>query len=152
MIALPALHKLATDRRGSMAIETAFVAPVLILMSVGIFDTSMAVSRQHELQTAASEAQTIALASAQGATVKISDIEKIIAASLSLESDQVDVSRRYRCGAATDTVTSVDSCDEDDVVSSYLDISISDSYEPVWSSFATDNEVELRVERTVQIS
>ena len=53
---------LLRDARGSMAIETAIVAPVLAMLSVGGFEVSAMVARQTELQSAASEAEGIALA------------------------------------------------------------------------------------------
>ncbi|OZA93393.1 MAG: hypothetical protein B7X57_05165 [Erythrobacter sp. 34-65-8] len=45
------------DRRGSIAIETALVAPVLAVLALGSFEVGSLVSRQHELQTAAAEGE-----------------------------------------------------------------------------------------------
>ena len=53
------LPKLKRDERGAMMIETAIVAPVLILMSMGAFQVSQVVARQTELQNAAAEASAI---------------------------------------------------------------------------------------------
>ena len=50
------------DNRGSVVVETALIAPVLALMSVGAFQVSQAVARQHELQTGADDAASLALA------------------------------------------------------------------------------------------
>ena len=52
--------------RGAFAIETALVAPLLALMSIGTFEVGTMVSRQQELQSAASEAESIILAAAGG--------------------------------------------------------------------------------------
>jgi len=49
------LARLARDERGAMLIETAFIAPVLILMSLGAFQVSQVVARQTELQEAAAQ-------------------------------------------------------------------------------------------------
>jgi Flp pilus assembly protein TadG len=56
------LLSLRRDARGTMAIETAIVAPVLALMAIGSFEVGSMVSRQQELQSAASEAESIILA------------------------------------------------------------------------------------------
>ena len=50
------------DNRGAVVIETAIVAPVLALMGVGAFQVSQVVARQHELQTGADDAASMALA------------------------------------------------------------------------------------------
>ena len=47
------LHRLARDERGAMLIETAIVAPTLVLMSLGAYQISGVVARQSELQSAA---------------------------------------------------------------------------------------------------
>ena len=54
---------LRRDARGSVAIETAIVAPVLVLLALGTFDVSQMVSRQDDLQSAAAEAEAIVQAS-----------------------------------------------------------------------------------------
>ena len=48
--------RLRRDATGAMAIETAIVAPVLVLMAFGSFQVSSMVARQTELQSAAAEA------------------------------------------------------------------------------------------------
>ena len=56
---MPVRRHLATllrDTRGAMLIETAIVAPVLVLMSLGAFQVSTMVARQSELQSAVAEA------------------------------------------------------------------------------------------------
>ena len=53
---------LKRDQQGTMVIETAIVAPVLVLMALGAFQVSQLVARQLELESAATEAAAIALA------------------------------------------------------------------------------------------
>ncbi len=149
---LRSLASLFRNRDGSMAIETAVVAPVLILMGLGTFEVSNIVSRQHELQTAAAEGEVIALATVQGATTDTATVRDIIKESVGLTDNQITVSRFYRCNANTTTVTDADSCAEDDVVSSYIELDITDSYTPVWTEFGVGNTITFNVERTVQLS
>ena len=146
------IHRLRRDCRGSMAIETAFVAPLLATLALGSFEIGSVVSRQHELQTAASEGESIAFAASGGASVEISTLEDILETSMDLDDDQVDVVMRYRCNDAEELQTSMDSCDEDDTVSSYVRIDVTDTYDPVWTTFGVGAPIDLAVERLVQIS
>ena len=41
------------DERGTMAIETALITPLLALMALGTFEVSNIVSREQQLQSAA---------------------------------------------------------------------------------------------------
>lgn len=135
-----------------MAIETAIVAPVLVLLALGTFEVGTIVSRQHELQTAASEGEVIAMAAARGASTEISTIKSIIRESVGLSDSQIAISRFYRCNANTSTVTDPDSCGEDDIVSSYIKLDLTDTYTPVWTEFGVGGPINFDVERTVQLS
>ena len=86
--------------RGAMAVETAIVAPVLALMSIGTFEVGTMVSRQQELQSAASEAESIILAAAAGTGTESTQIELVIEESMGLDPDQVILEQRFRCGSA----------------------------------------------------
>ena len=152
MIMRKFLANLARDTRGTMVIETAIVAPVLIVLVVGVFDMGMAISRQQELQSAASEAESIALAAASGAETNIDTIKGIIATSMSLQSNQVSVSRFYRCNANESTVSKPTSCEESAIVSSYIRIDLRDSYDPIYSQFGIGSKIDYAVRRTVQLS
>ena len=71
------LNRLRRDSRGAVIIETAIAAPVLALMGLGAFQVSQAVARQHELQTGADDAASMALAgwsSGTGDTTAIKDV------------------------------------------------------------------------------
>ncbi|NCU11657.1 MAG: pilus assembly protein, partial [Sphingomonadaceae bacterium] len=64
------LGRLHRESDGAMVIETALVAPVLVLLSLGAFQISGVIARQTELQSAASEAAAIALASPPDSATK----------------------------------------------------------------------------------
>ncbi len=145
------LARLARCARGAMAIETAIVAPVLLLMSLGTFEVGRMVSRQHELQSGASEAEAIALAANMGAASDIGTVKDILETSLGLDDDQVQVEERYRCGASPDLVAAKELCDEDDPVSRYMQISMTDTYEPEWTKLGLGDGFTFNVERLVQL-
>src|SRR5205809_105857 len=100
-----ALRAFRRCARASAAIETAFVAPVLVTLALGGYETSRIVSRQHELQTGAAEAEGIALAANQGASTDTTTLKTILMNSLSLSTSQVTVTKLYRCGTSTSLVT-----------------------------------------------
>ncbi|MBU2588745.1 MAG: pilus assembly protein, partial [Alphaproteobacteria bacterium] len=108
--------RIASDRRGSFAIETAFVAPVLILMTLGIAETGTIVARQHELQSVANEAEIIILATNQGATTDVDTIKQIVQESVNLSADDVTLTQLYRCEMDETLVASPALCDSDDIV------------------------------------
>ncbi|MXP14136.1 pilus assembly protein [Altererythrobacter confluentis] len=146
------IRALFGNERGSMVIETAIVAPVLLTLALGTFEAGTIISRQHELQTAASEGEIIALAAAQGAVTETTTIEAIIEKSMNLGEDQVTVTRFFRCNANETTVALRTDCGTDDVVSSYFNLTIKDRYDPSWTGFGIGKAIDYNVERTVQLS
>ncbi len=149
MIMAKRIHALLRDLRGSMAIETAIVAPVLVLMALGTFEAGTIVSRQHELQSGAAEGEIIAMAAAQGAVTNADQIGTIIAESLGLSEGQVKVTRMYRCDISGNRVSTKDNCPEHSVVTSYVNIVINDTYTPVWTQFGVGGPVNFQVNRMV---
>lgn len=146
------IGRLAEETTGSMTIEMAAVAPVLVLMSIGTFEVSTMVSRQHELQSAASEGETIALAAAASEqATSVETVEEIIQTSMSLRNDQITVTPQFRCNDDAALVSSESACAVDAVVTSYLKLELSDTYTPVWTQFGIGGSFEYDVERMVQL-
>lgn len=150
---------LREDKRGSMVIETAMLAPVLAILALGIYETSMIVARQHELQSAAAEVEMIAIATNQGAVTSTGELKAILRDSLELADNEVAVDRRYRCGTERILRSSSGPCGkgtedkgDDDYVSTYIRIQITDTYTPVWTGFGVGQDIAFSVDRTVQIS
>ena len=83
------LSHLVRDKRGSAAIETAFVLPILATMVLGGVEASAIVSRQAELQTAAAEAAAVTLARAPDEAAERATLEAIIEQSTGLATDKV---------------------------------------------------------------
>lgn len=146
-----ALLSVLRDRRGTMAIETAVVAPMLIVMALGTFEVGSMVSRQQELQSAASEAEAIILAAAAGTGTESDDIEAVIEDSLGLDTDQVTLEQRFRCNDATSLSLDATGCDEDEPVFQYVLLEITDQYVPMYSSFGVGSTINYNVERTIQV-
>lgn len=152
-------RRLREDKRGSMVIETALLAPALAILSLGIYETSMIVARQHELQSATSEVEMIAIATNQGAETNTGELQAILKESLDLTDNDVSVATRYRCGTETFLRTSSGPCGkgtedkgDDDYVSTYIRIRVTDTYTPVWTGFGIGQPITFNLRRTVQLS
>lgn len=151
MHVLRLIRHLGADRDGAMVIETALVAPVLVLLSLGAFQVSGMVARQTELQSAASEAAAIALAAEPDTTAKRTALEQVIEASSGLAADKVAVSEAYRCDAGTSFVTVVSDCTGSENVSVYVKINLTDTYTPAWTQFGVGSPINYNVTRYVMV-
>ncbi|MDP3907505.1 TadE/TadG family type IV pilus assembly protein [Novosphingobium sp.] len=132
-----------------MAIETALIAPVIVLLSLGAFQISSMVARQSELQGAVAEAQAIALAVDPDTSEKRQTLREVIMASANLEADKVSVAAVYRCNDSAAYVTAVSECAANAKVTSYVKITITDEYEPIWTKFGIKNSIDFNIERYV---
>ena len=142
---------LLRDARGSMAIETAIVAPVLAMLSVGGFEVSAMVARQTELQSAASEAEGIALAASPDDAGKLATLKNVIVASTGLTTEKVSVTNAYRCGDAGVMVASATVCATGQTVWKYVQIQLTDSYTPTWASWGLGSTMNYNITRRVMI-
>ena len=140
------------DVGGTMAIETAIVAPVLIILSAGGFEVSRMVARQGELQGAAAEAAAIVRAAAPDTQAKLDTIEDVIETSTDLADNRVTLSRVYRCGTDAAYVPDSASCANVNTVSSFIRIQMSDEYTPAWTHFGIGSGFSYNVDQTVQVS
>ncbi len=145
------LAALQRDTRGAMLIETAIVAPVLVLMSLGAFQVSTMVARQSELQSAVAEASAIALAVAPDTTAKRATVKAVIMASSGLASGHVTVSNTFRCGT-TSTYQNSQTCSGSNKLSTYVKIDLTDTYTPIWTEFGVGRPMNYNVTRYVMIS
>lgn len=146
------LNQLRSDDRGSVVIETAFVVPILAVLALGGFEASRIVSRQVELQTAASEAAAIVLANPPDEAAERSTIESVIESSTELAANKVTLALRYRCGSAVSLVETSEECAETDVISEFVLVTMADTYTPIWTGFGIGSPLNYRVKRRVQIS
>ena len=158
--------KFLRDASGSMAIETAFVIPILGTLCFGGFEASQMVARHTEMQTAMSEAAAIVLASPPDTESKRTTVEEVIETSTGLAADKVTLELTYRCGAEEEFTSALNICLGDDAtddndedeggytveeVSTFIRIEMQDTYTPLWVDFGIGEPVDFDVERTVQI-
>ncbi|MBP6363710.1 MAG: pilus assembly protein [Novosphingobium sp.] len=139
---------LKRDQQGAMVIETAIVAPVLVLMALGAFQVSQLVARQLELESAATEAAAIALAAPPEDAAKRTILTNVIKASTGLETSRVVVTEAFRCGGNSSYITDSSTCTTG-VLSKYVKIQLTDTYAPVWTQFGFGSDVDYDVVRYV---
>lgn len=140
---------LLREQVGTVVIETAIVAPVLILMAVGAFESGNIMSRQVELQNAAAEASQIAIAAPPTDATGRATLKSVIMTSTGLSDTQVSVSPKYRCGTDTVYVDSATSCSAE--YASFIEIGLTDTYNPIWAKIAFGSPINYNVTRKVQV-
>lgn len=146
------LEALPGDCTGIVAMETALVAPFLILASIGTFEISRMVARQHELQAGATDVEGIVLAVSSGTSTDTTTIKSVLVSSLSLDAANIKVSKVYRCETDETLLESSASCPEWNRKSTYVKVELSDTYTPVWRSFGIGGNLQYNLARTIQIS
>ncbi len=146
------IRSFCASTHGSVVIETAIVAPVLVILSLGTFDVSRMVARQHELQTGATDLEGIVLAVAKGAGTNVTTIRNALATSLNLPLSKVTVVKVYRCGKDAGTVALVSDCPDPNDTSVYVKVTLNDSYTPLWTKFGVGSQLNYNLIRTVQVS
>ena len=151
MIRFATLGALLRDKRGTMAIETALVAPFLLTLSLGAFEVSMLVSREQQLQSSANEASEIVLAAAGGSGINSADLEDILESSLGLEDSQLTLAPGYRCGTSA-VETTKPTCAAGEPMYSYVKLTVTDTYTPAWKKFGFGSDVNFNVVRWAQVS
>jgi Flp pilus assembly protein TadG len=145
------LCRLLRDAGGTMAIETALIAPLLATMALGVFEVSRIVSREQQLQSAANEASEIILAAAGGAGITNTDLEVILETSLGLSADKLTIAPRYRCATGTISTTAP-TCATGEQLYTYAHLTVTDTYNPMWTNFGVGSQINYSIQRTVQIS
>ena len=144
------LAALARDQRGTTLIETAIVAPVLVLMSLGAFQVSQMVARQTELQSAMAEAAAITMASPPLTADQRTTLKNVIVASTGLDASKVTLTEKWRCGSSPDYVDANTTC-LGVKTSSYVLIQMDDTYTPAWTQWGLGQPINFNVDRYVMI-
>lgn len=163
------LRRFRDDTRGSALIETAFVAPFLVLMSLGGVEIANMVKRQHELQNAATKAGEIIIAAKPNGedamNALITQIKDKIKTDTGLETSYVSlasdpnedvanaayVMRRYRCGNSKSFKKSDGGCTDSSHAREFIVFLLREEYTPVWKEFGFGKNLQYRVEKSVQI-
>ncbi|WP_164843904.1 TadE/TadG family type IV pilus assembly protein [Croceicoccus ponticola] len=151
------------DDGASTLIETAFVAPVLIAITLGGVEAGAMYARQTELQQVASNAMEIILTSApkteQEGAATIAQVKQYAAATSGLQVvsgstpavGQIAVYKRYRCGNNSQRQAEYGCSNTSQSISTFVVVFMRENYSPVWRNFGIGEDLEFNVKRTVQI-
>lgn len=142
------LVRLVRASQGTVAIETAFAAPILLLLSLGAFQASSIIARQSELQVAMDEAQAIALAADPDTPEERATLQQVIMTSTGLPLENVTVTEAYRCNEGA-SYLATNSCASGDRVASYVKIRITATYTPIWTRYGIGEQLNFDQSRYV---
>ena len=108
------------------------------------------IARQTELQAAMAQASSVALAIEPTSDTRRATIKSILKTSTGLGDSNITLVATYRCGTATAYVDDSTTCGTARV-SSFLKVTITDSYTPTWTQFGVGGTLSFNVSRYVMI-
>lgn len=146
------LARFRRDSHGTAVVETAIIAPVLALLALGTYDLSQMVARQHDLQGGATDLEGIILAVANGQATNVQTISDVLADTLELQPDQVQVVKKFRCGTTEALVDLSSDCEVDEEIATYVQVTLTDTYAPTWTKFGVGGDLDYNFVRTIQVS
>lgn len=149
ILARSLLQRLIRDPSGAMAVETAIIAPLMVLFSLGAYQVSSLVARQSELQSAMTLAESVALATDPDTSDELNALKNVVVATAGLEPEQVMVAAAYRCNSSNAYVALESTCATGDNVSRYVQVTLSYDYVPIWTEFGLGSTISLQVNRYV---
>lgn len=135
---------------GAMAVETAIVLSTLMFLALGATQASEVVTKQAQMQAAASQAEQIISATTPKTSADLVAIQGIIKESAGLVSDPT-VEWMYRCGTSSATTTTEGTCGTT-IEWTYLHLNLTYTYTPAWTSYGFGSPINLVVDRMSQIS
>lgn len=144
------------ERRGTAIIETAFILPLLLLLSIGAFDITRYVTRQQELQDAAAQVFNISMASNPSTVdgspgVELSKLKQILMDTTGLPAYQVWVLEVTRCEGDTNVYAANFACPTGQEKSNMLWVFMIDQVEPVYAKISGLEPRIMVVSRWAQI-
>lgn len=129
---------------GVAATEFALLAPILMIMMLGIFDYGMFLNAQMKLEsTARAAAQYVVL----GGDPELIEEEIILQSSLNVSADtmdslDIDKSYTYECADGID-IGEGSECDDGDYLREFFEITISMDYEPIFGFPGVPDEITI---------
>ena len=96
------------------------------------------------------EASSVALATEPTSDTRRATLKSILQTSTGLGANNITLVAAYRCGTATAYVDDANSCGTSRV-SSFLKVTITDSYSPVWTQFGVGDALAFNITRYVMI-
>ncbi|WP_225206188.1 TadE/TadG family type IV pilus assembly protein [Novosphingobium huizhouense] len=137
---------------GSLVIEFAFLAPLLALFGLGTVDLTRMVARRTALQAALSESTQIVLAASPDNDAKLTSLKTVLATTTGVPAASIQIATVYRCGVDTTFVSLPGYCAVTGEIGKYLQITVTDTFTPMWTQFGIGGPVTSSMQRTIQLS
>ena len=123
------LSRLRRNERGAVLIELALVAPMLAMLTIGMIDLSNAFGSKLALEQAAHRAIEKIMNTTADSTVEAT-LQEEAAEQADVSTSNVTVQFRRECDG---TETQADECATGQVMSQWISVEVSDTYEPMFS-------------------
>ncbi|MEC8664278.1 MAG: TadE family protein [Pseudomonadota bacterium] len=139
-----AINSYINNQEGVAATEFALLAPILMILMLGIFDYGMFMNAQMKLEsTARAAAQYVVL----GGDPELIEEEIILQSSLNVSADtmdslDIDKSYTYECADGID-IGEGSECDDGDYLREFFEITISMDYEPIFGFPGVPDEITI---------
>lgn len=139
-----AINSYINNQEGVAATEFALLAPILMILMLGIFDYGMFMNAQMKLEsTARAAAQYVVL----GGDPELIEEEIILQSSLNVSADtmdslDIDKSYTYECADGID-IGEGSECDDGDYLREFFEITISMDYEPIFDFPGVPDEITI---------
>jgi hypothetical protein len=131
-------RRMRAARDGTSTIEVAIVAPLVILLMLGVVDLAIGYSRKLALDQAAQRA--IGMVRAVGATTADpTAVRSDAAAAAGVPVEQVSVDQWLECDAIRQDANTL-MCPDGQQIARYMGVTIAGSYAPIFSALATGGQ------------
>ncbi len=137
------LSKLLSNQDGVAVIELAIAAPVLVTMSLGMFDVANAVAQRNSMQQASAEVALLVMAKPP-ANGNVDYLKAAAAEATGLDMEDIDAEITHFCN---DVEQETLDCEEDEDSASYVVVNLNDSYTPIWVNFGVGGPIDMSVTR-----
>lgn len=137
------LSKFLGNQEGVVTIELAIAAPVLAIMSYGMFDVANAVAHRNSMQQASEEVALLVMAKPPS-DGNVDYIKAAAAEATGLDTEDISAEVIHFCN---DEEQETLDCDTDEDSASYVVMNFSDSYTPMWVSFGVGGPIDMSVTR-----
>lgn len=137
------LSRFLGNEDGVATIELAIAAPVLAIMSYGMFDVANAVAHRNSMQQASEEVAMLVMAKPPSD----GNVDYIRAAAMEatgLSDEDITTNVIHYCNEVEQETLD---CDTDQDSASYVVVNLTDSYTPMWVSFGIGGPIDMSVTR-----
>ena len=129
--------RLVRCQRGLAAVEMALIAPLLIVLVLGVADSTMGFNRKMELNHAAqSGIEEYTAAGTNWAALSSSNVQTLVAGYAGVAASDVTITKWLECNNVK-AATGVSACTSTQTTSQYVKITVNATYDPAFGFIAS---------------